>query len=265
MRIAFFAACLVLVACDSLGVDATADTLEGPLVLAVADLQDLGGSPGAPPTPTLLVATDSIYPCANYALVVDVERSGSTLDLEVQGVEIGAVCATALGPATARIPLDLPEGEYTLRIRHDGALDIYTLRVLADRLELQPEQTAVTRVPEPLAWRTPERSFVYLCGTYTGDEALCDQFRARFEALGALTEIEVPAEGLWPYPRSASGHYYDAPGRVYRYDSEADFQAVKDLLRTFSREVLRNRTGDGLSVMNWTGDAGLSWVYERDG
>ena len=33
----------------------------------------------------------------------------------------------------------------------------------------------------------------------------------------------------------------------------------------FSHDVLRAYDGDGLSVENWTGDAGLSWVYEAEG
>ena len=67
-----------------------------------------------------------------------------------------------------------------------------------------------------------------------------------------------------PYARTASGYYYNAPARYYRYETEADFETAKALLRQFSQEVLRHHEGDGLSVWNWKGDQGMSWIYERE-
>ena len=171
-----------------------------------------------------------MYPCVNYQLHTALRRGGDAIDVTARGVKPLMGCYTALGPATARLRLDLPEGTYRLRVRHDGALDEHDLRLGADRITLDSLRTTVTHVPEPLV----------------------------------LEEISVPEAGAWPYPRAADGHYYDAPGRVYRYGTEADFEAVKDSLRAFAREVLRDRSGDGLSVENWVGDAGRSWIYEAE-
>ncbi len=236
----------------------------GTLAVGLADLQS-NTDPTARPQPTLALATDEIFGCANYRLNVAVRRSGRTLDLTVRDVELlGEVCLTALGPATFQTPLDVPAGTYRLRIRTGGAVDEYDLRVEADRLVLDSVRAERTRVPEPLVWRYPERSFVYTCGTFTGDEALCGQFQARLEAAVALSEVAVPSEGVWPYPREPAGYYHNAPSRVYRYASETDFETAKDLLHVFTAEALVGRMGVGLAVANWRGDAGLSWVYENE-
>lgn len=241
-----------LAGCDAAS---TGDEAEGTPVLRVADLHALDGTVG-PPVPTLLVATDSVYGCVNYPLSVRFEREEDALDLTVLGVEPIEICLTALGPATARVPLDVPAGTYRLRVRHDGATDEYELGIGADRLALGPVRAAVTRAPEPLAWRYPERSFAYSCGTLRGEKALCDAFRQRLEASLDLTEIDAPDRGVWPYARATDGYHHNAPARYYRYRAEPDFDAAKALLREFSHDVLRGHEGDGLSVENWRGDVG---------
>ena len=260
-RVLFLSLSLGLLACDAAG-DGTADTLEGRLVVQPVDQLQIGGDVG-PPVPTLLIQTERIYPCVNIPLDLDVRQSDGSISITVLGAIDQELCLTALGPATARVPLEVPNGVHRLRIVHDGKTDLYDLTLADDRIRLDSVATSVTRVPEALAWRRPPHSFAYACGTYTGDEALCEDFRARLEAAVPLERIEAPSEGVWPYSLQAGGYYYNPPSIFYQARSDADFETAKETLRQFSVEVLRDYRGDGLSLSAWDGDFGYSWIYER--
>jgi len=77
----------------------------------------------------LLLKTEKIYSCSNFQLKSVVSINGDKIVVDLIGVEIGEICATALGPATARIPLELYTENIYFNIVYNSTKDRYSLQV----------------------------------------------------------------------------------------------------------------------------------------
>jgi hypothetical protein len=240
-----------------------ADPITSPLVFSVRELPALEDGNPAPPELFLAVRTEEEYGCVNYPIVYDLRLDERVLDLEIEGTGPIDLCLTAFGPASARVPLEALMGTYTLRLAHLDRTDFYRLTIRPDRVELVPLEVEVSRAEEELVWRFPVRSFAYSCGTFTGEGFLCEDFEAQLREAIPLTPIAVPDSGRWPYPLASAGYYNDTPARFYTYEREEDFQQAGALLAAYSRDVLRQHEGEGLSLTNWRGEGFYSWVLER--
>lgn len=66
--------------------------------------------------------TEKIYPCYNWSLVYkQLHNSPNRIEIEFQGIYIPDICATAIGPATARINLGyFPNGTFPMFITVKG-------------------------------------------------------------------------------------------------------------------------------------------------
>lgn len=214
------------------------------------------------PQPTLLLETDKIYGCINYVIRLRVRTCPPTLDVEMLGVELPGddICLTVAGPATARV--DVPEiSQYTnIILRYGSEVDRYTLVVDEESFHISGEPGDNSRIGDTLVWRFPQRSMVYTCGTLAEDSCLCTQFVDTLLERLKLRPIAVPEIGYWPYPRAMTGHYYDMPPLVYQYTDDSDFGSAGDALEAFTRSVLFNHHGVGLSLRNWRNESYASWL-----
>jgi hypothetical protein len=207
--------------------------------------------------------TEKTYGCINYQIRAEILRSGGQVDIRILGIEPPeGSCLTALGPATFREALNLPEGAYTLDISYQYAVDRYHLIVKDDSLQIVSTVPTFTQPDYSIYWRYPENSFVYLCGTMTETSWICDDFLSRLLSEVDLEEFTFPDFGEIPYPRSSQGHYYDAPARYFRYQSEEDFDRVGEILKSYAEAVTSNYQGVGLSLTNWKGRYFCSWLFE---
>lgn len=256
------AAALLLVAgCELLdGGSAARETV--PLTYLAAE-RHVGQEPGEPVL-TLQLTSDEIFPCFNYRIDAVPVAVGGRVDVYVDGVDLGDVCLTALGPASATLPLAAEEGTTTLRIVNGRVIDEAEVTVTEDAVRIRPVRADASVPADTLAWRYPRRSFAAVCGTLVEDAGLCDAFDARLREALRLEEIPVPEAGRWPYPRQSSGHDDDAPTRVYRYDDEADFERAGDVLAAFTRDELAGRSGATVWLVNWRNEAFHSWLVNRE-
>jgi hypothetical protein len=77
-----------------------------------------------------------------------------------------------------------------------------------------------------------------------------------------LEEFHFPDYGEIPYPRSSEGHYYNAPARYFKYDTEEDFDRAGKLLESYAESITVNYQGVGISLANWKGRFFYSWLFE---
>ncbi len=233
--------------------------VEGKIILTAAEGFTRHDIP-TEPVLKLSMRTAKIYGCINYRITYEFVDQGSRLLFNILGVEIGDVCLTALGPATAFQTLAISNGQYIIRIAVGGRHDDCVLIVTDTTIILVPSDTSVSNVAEQLHWRIPRKSLAYYSGTYTGDEWLSAAFDDTLRRHLSLTEIKVPATGVWPYSLTSMGYYYNAPAKFYRYSAEADYDSAGALLKTFSKTVLKGKQGTGFSLVNWRNKYYNSWM-----
>jgi hypothetical protein len=215
------------------------------------------------PDITLAIKTEKVYGCLNYQIKTEIFRSGGQIDIKILGImPPEGYCLTALGPATARKVLDLPEGTYALNLHYNYAVDRYHLIVNADSLQIVSTVPSFSQPDFSVFWRYPKNSFAYLCGTMTETFWICDDFLSRLLKEVDLEEFHFPDYGEIPYPRSSEGCYYNAPARYFRYQTEEDFDRAGEILKTYSENVISQYEGVSLWLQNWKNKFYRSWRFE---
>lgn len=98
------------------------------------------------------------FPCINYQISHNMQRTGNTITIELSSIEKADVCLDAIGPATAFVDVsNLPEGDYDLTIKVGKAISNHgTLSVTPQAYKLsikEPqgliiENKTLSRVPD---------------------------------------------------------------------------------------------------------------------
>lgn len=264
-RVVVFVALLTGACSSSTGGDSDLLPLESKVVVDLRETHGLISWVGTP-QPTLLLRTEKDYGCVNYVIRLGIRMQPPVLEVEILGIELpGNLCFTAFGPATARF--DVPEiAQYAyIDVRYGGEVDRYELVVDEESFHLSGELGKNSRIGDTLVWRYPRKSMAFTCGTLVEDSWLCTQFRDTLLARLELQEITVPDIGYWPYPRVTMGHYYDMPTLVYGYQDESDFDTAGQALEAFTRSVVSNHSGAGLTLRNWRNEGYASWLVPESG
>jgi hypothetical protein len=205
--------------------------------------------------------TDRIYPACNFSIIQNVEVGEQAVVFHHIAIDEPFMQATALGPAFTGTYLGFLEGRHVLEFRYEDRIDTHLLTVTDSTLELNPLDTSYTRPDHRLYWRARPQSFVFLCGTLTEDSCLCSDFMEALQAEIELTEYFISDTGVSAYPRQSMGHYYDAPGRFFVYESEEDYLKAGAVLEAFTHDVIAGRSGTGMSLENWQGLKFRSWLF----
>jgi len=223
------------------------------------------GYPSGAGEPTIMLTMSSvrIYPCMNYTLLYKLTKSQDSIHLAILGVTIGEICLTALGPAGASTPIELASGAYNVDVDILGSTDRYALVVTNDDIRLTPIDTSVSRLRASHLWRYPRQSFAYYAGTLVEDSSLCTAFADTLRTHLILEEISPPPEGIWPYPLTVGGYYFNSPARFFHYRTEADYDSAGSLLRIYSKAVLKNTSGSSFWLVNWMNKRYLSWILQN--
>ena len=256
-----FSTAILVVGCSGLtGGGNDASPIKSKIILHLGETYAQSGEVGEP-QPTLLLETPEDYECCNYEIVSRIQRAGSTLSVDVSGVELpGNLCFTAFGPAQAQFLIPRLADYTRMVVRYRGQADWYTLAIDDTTFLVSGREGSFTHVSDTLVWRFPRRSFVYTCGTLTEDSCLCAGFRDSLMAHLTLRPITVPAEGYWPYPTQTMGHYYDMQPQVFRYSDESEFETAGEILAAFTRTTLSGHQGVGLALRNWRNQRHASWL-----
>jgi hypothetical protein len=133
---------LTLAGCSLVGDDPDiAQSVEGDVVFSLASL-DFGGD--GIEQRYLSVATEESYTCL-LPLAVSFRQSGELLSLKVEGIAETDVCLTAIGPASARLPLAIEDGVYAFYLRHRGRWDRYRITLDGERVGVEVLESTVSR------------------------------------------------------------------------------------------------------------------------
>ncbi len=101
---------------------------------------------GNPETPAMQLSmqTEQTFPCINYSIEYDFLRLGSLLRVRLKEISIPRGGLTALGPAAAVQPLDLPDGTYALQFVHKSKSDTYRIILAGSSIQIDPVVTGFT-------------------------------------------------------------------------------------------------------------------------
>jgi len=257
-RIAFLGFALILAACSPNEPDTATNTtvpLGSPVQFGVhEDLTAAGRSI------RLDGATEQIYGCVNYRLLVRELHLPRASRLEIDGVSVPSICLTALGPAKASIPLgDLPAGIHSLRIAARGTEVEGTLVTSPDSIVIVGGEGPWTKFPTRVLHRVPPGTIWGMIGWGPEDRSSEAQaFLTALEASGAQPLVLAPGEYDY-FSVAADGTVLAPPNRGYyfsrafAYRMPGDRGAVPGLIVASDEHMWVSTFGD-------RGESWLSWV-----
>jgi len=213
------------------------------------------------PEIVLFLQTECVYPCCNWTVASHVCIKHNEIVVNILGVEKYAICFTVISVAKSKIFLNISEGNYILKLTYKDIEDTYSLEVTDSSISVTEYESHFTRPALNLFWRYPPNSFAYLCGTTIDDKWICNDFLDTLLSVVKLREFQFPDSGQVPYLAHSMGHYYDADARYFYYEKSEDFDRAGEILETYIKDVVKCRSGMGLSLINWKNKRYHSWHY----
>lgn len=204
--------------------------------------------------------TEKIYGCYNYGIACNYRIEDRKIFVNINGIAKPSVCATALGPANARIKLGYIAGVYEMEFKSENFTDKYNLLISDSLIILDGRGTPNTNPSTFFMYRYPKNSFAYLCGTLLSDSSLCSKFIDTLQSVISITEFHFSDIAEIPYPNSSQGHYYDADARFFYYQNGSDFEKIREVMKSFKQSYFPDNYGTGLSVISWMNKKIYSWM-----
>lgn len=208
------------------------------------------------------LATDSIYPCSNYKIIVNQEIRNNDINMEIDSIYISSGCLTALGPAQYYGAITLENGDASLNIMNGNISNEFELSVSDSLIRITPINSSFIELAEQLVWRYRENSFVYSCGTMEETKWIYDDFKDSILTIQGIKQFYYPDSGRIPYPRQPSGHYVDHPCLYFQYANESDWELVKQKLIEYSKNTISQYSGIGVYVENFLNNREWSWRHD---
>lgn len=192
--------------------------------------------------------------------------SGSTIDVDITGFEDTGT--NEAGPASAKIPLNLKNGQYTLVLKSGPTcVDRYSLRVEDAFIELKPTHKASFTNPgapkESIYrfYRAPPNTFAVFCGTPKGYEKICDEFVNALTGKLSLKEFTFPNDGEIPFREEGTEQYMMRP-KFYTYPSSEAWKEVCAIAEEFVKHTVQGADGYKFQLSNEKGESFKSWLLD---
>lgn len=186
---------------------------------------------GAPAKPAFKIESTRIYPCANTELPYRwTASSDERLHLHLEPArKTPDVCQATTGPARSYLTIPCTDGTYELTVTSEEYAGVNTFRLTLseEAIRLTPVATSFVHFTDTLIWQFPPQTFAVGCmATTTAQARSCKQFVTALEERFDLERVvPKPPSGRWPY-ECRTTPFGDYPVGVYRYASEADFNAI---------------------------------------
>ena len=209
----------------------------------------------------LRIITEKIYPCSNYRINTFQNISGGNISIYLPSLNVPDICLTSLGPAIADIPLNLINRKYNLKLIFNGITDNYDVDISDSVIYLNNNVGDMSTPVYYKYFRYPKNSFAYYCGTLIEDKYICDDFLDTLKSYLKLKEFYFPQDGQKPYHDSLGGHYYEMPARFFIYNNDEDFNKIGNILSSYKKNVIKDKQGIGISIVNWMNKSFYSWQY----
>lgn len=213
-------------------------------------------------TPKIFIelVTEKIYGCFNYSIISNYKISDKKIGINILGIDKPGVCLTALGPATGRIKLGELSGVYEITIKGEGFVNDYNMLISDSLIILDGKESPHTKPLVYFLYRYPKNSFAYLCGTLLSNTSICEGFIDTLKNVMDITEFSFSDIAAIPYPSNSQGHYYDANARFFFYKTEADFNKIQEVMKSYKQNNFPNDDGVGLTIISWMNKKFHSWL-----
>ncbi len=211
----------------------------------------------------LMMKTEKSYPCMNYYIATDFQRRGNEITVNVFGIGLDNVCATAFGPAGISIELGNLKGAYKLSFvnRTNNFEDSYNLIINDSLIIVDGKESENTKPLYDFYWRHPENSFACICNMQTPEaSSLCEKFIDTLKSVINLKEFTFPAIGANPYFPLTENTGNNVSAKYFYYDSETDFDKIGDVMKAFFQNNVPPDSGFEISVINWLNKKIESWL-----
>lgn len=219
---------------------------------------ELHDSPNSIPNLKLKIFTSEIFPCYNYGISTSEFLKNDELIIRLDNIQDPGVCLTALGPA--RTLINLPESITKLTFINGQKIDRYQVYITREKITITPINYEFSNSEYEYTFRFPENTFVYVCGTNVQNEYIFSDFKNIILSNDNITEFNFNGDGRIPYPESSDGHWVDNESVFFKYETESDFNELKDLLKNFTQNNIQPNDGVTISLMNWKNESYRSWM-----
>lgn len=202
------------------------------------------------------IRTVQQYPCYNYVLPAIAEQEGDIYRVRLGPVVEPGECQPAVGPAAARVALDLPLGAWRFQVASGDRTDQYSVFVTGATIEVQPDHGRFTRPTATVVQRFPPDSFAYLCADLDQNDRFCEGFERELRNLEVFA-YPVPEDVRNPFQILAPGAG-SPPVTVYQYRNAATWAHIAALVEDYVRAA-DHICGRTIEVVNWQAERALSW------
>jgi len=232
--------------------------LEGGVAFDVVETYDPPYDSGYPKI-EISMSTDRVYPEGGRTIAAGVWAIGPKVSVDILGIQCPDILYDMPAPAGSAWPLYVGDGLYLCQVSYGWDNDWYALVITDSYIRLSVIEGSFTQTSPDLFWRHPVNSFAYVCGTTAEDTWIYDDFLDTLTSRLSLTEFQFADSGVIPYPRSSNGYHRNMPARYFRYQSDSDFEEAGRVLREYSKNILGQRQGVGIRLVDWKNRRHLSW------
>jgi hypothetical protein len=204
--------------------------------------------------------TEKQYPCCNYGLKLQKTVNGNDISIKIYNVIEPNVCLTAFGPVSEVLPLDLPNGNYNLKVYTNRLVDNFVITISNEKIFIKGQSNKNSYSLYDTYYRFPKNSFAYMCGTLASTKYIYDDFLDTLKSKISLREFTFPTNGQKPYPDSMGGHYYERAAKYFIYESEEEYDKIGQILNTYTKNHSQDMYGVSIRITNWLNKSYFSWL-----
>jgi hypothetical protein len=198
----------------------------------------------------LEMQTGDIFPCLGYAIVSELNRKKSNIQINIHGVEKPhGACLSALGPAMYSFPLNLKPGRYDLNFHYNNEHNAFHLIVTDSSLKISGKNSSFATSKTNVFWRYPKKSFAYACLPTTKRDTRwkCEEFEKMLNDSLDITPFTFPNYGTIPYPTTKVFEMVT----YYHYPNEKVFGKAGNMLSAYADTAVNAKGDTYLKVINW--------------
>lgn len=101
----------------------------------------------------LSMRTEKEYGCCNYRIEGNIIIDDNAVSYEITGIRRPNTCLMAFGPAGYSAPLDISEGDCSLKFIHGERIDEYKIIITEESIQIEPIHNEFTNPRFNQYWR----------------------------------------------------------------------------------------------------------------
>jgi hypothetical protein len=210
------------------------------------------------PVLRLAFLSTKLYPCVNYSIALTAFQNQNELTIRLDSIQKFSGCFTAIGPATAEVPLG--DNIRTLVLMNGTQKDKYDVEITASSVRLTKIDTIFSHLRIEHLHRYLPQTVAVVCGSNFGKEHLENDFAKILVDSAGFVPFQYSGKGVSPYPDSSSGSWVNHATRLFKYQDQAAFVKSGSLLKNFKQKHLTPGDGVNIYLSTWDNQYFRSWM-----